>query len=181
MALGVRNGAALSSLAVLLVSGCAKSPTSPTTASPAATYSATTLSFTSDADDYVGQGRSQIFTLQNAVFSATTGNGESLSVVIRPFASETSVWGFTVRAPSGTKIAPGIYQTTRDGSGGWAADFFGAGRGCGRNTGRIVVHSFDYIPVNSALRNFRASFEQHCEGAAPALRVEVALLADPWR
>jgi hypothetical protein len=63
----------------------------------------------------------------------------------------------------------------------WSADFSGDGRGCGHRTGLIVVHSFDFIPENQALKNFRASFEQHCEGAAAALRGEVAILADPWR
>jgi hypothetical protein len=177
---------AIAVLSAVLVAGCGKSPTSPTPqppASPAATYPATTLSFTSDPQDFVGRGRSETFTLQNSLFQANVaGNGEYLSIVIRRNPGPTPVWTLIVDAPNGSKIAPGTCQTFRDyGSDRWTADFGGDGRSCGSITGRMVIHSFDFIPENQALKNFRASFEQHCQGASPALRGEVAILADPWR
>jgi hypothetical protein len=172
-------------MASVLASGCSsKGPTAPTApASPAATYAVTTVSFTSDPEDFVGRGRALTFTLENSLFSANVGNdGSYLSIVIRPKSGTTPVWGFIVTSPNGSAISPGTYTTIRSPvSDSWSADFGGDGRGCGRITGRMVVHAFDFIAVNQALKHFRASFEQHCEGASPALRGEVAVLADPWR
>lgn len=172
----------------VLASGCdSKSPTAPTPAaapvSPAASYIVTTVSITSDPEDFVGRGRSLTFTLENSLFIANVGNnGGYLSIVIRPRNGTTPAWAFVVTSPKGSRISPGTYTTIRNpGSDSWSADFGGDGRSCGRITGRIVVHAFDFIAENQALNNFRASFEQHCEGAAPALRGEVAVLADPWR
>jgi len=174
--------------AVLGASGCdGKGPTAPTApaapASPAASYAVTTVSITSDPEDFVGRGRSMTFTLENSQFTANVNSdGAYLSLVIRPRSGTLPVWSFLVTSPKGSRISPGTYPTTRSFlSDGWAADFGGDGRGCGRTTGRIVVHAFDFIEVNQALKNFRASFEQHCEGAPPVLRGEVAVLADPWR
>lgn len=169
----------------VLASACDASPTSPTTApsSPAASYSVTTLSFTSDANDFVGQGRSEAFTLQNASFAANVhGNGGYLSIVIRPATASPSGWHLIVDAPNDTRIVPGTYRTARDfGSNQWTVDFGGDGRSCGAVTGTVIIHAFDFIPENQALKHFRASFEQHCEGRPAALRGEVAILADPWR
>ena len=171
--------------ASIFASGCSsKSPAAPTPpAAPAASYAVTTVSITSDPDDYVGRGRSMTFTLENSLFIANVGNnGGYLSIVIRPKSGTTPEWGFIVTSPNGSAISPGTYTTTRNPvSDSWSADFGGDGRGCGRITGKIVVHAFDFIAVNQAIRNFRASFEQHCEGAPAALRGEVAVLADPWR
>ena len=172
-------------MASAFASGCgSKPPTAPTApAAPAAGYAVTTVSITSDPEDFVGRGRSMTFTLENSLFQASVANnGAYLSVVIRPKTGTTPVWTFLITSPNGSIISPGTYTISGSPvSNSWFADFGGDGRGCGRMTGKIVVHAFDFIAVNQALNNFRASFEQHCEGAAPALRGEVAILADPWR
>jgi hypothetical protein len=172
-------------MALAASSGCGdKAPTAPTApASPAASYSVTTVSITSDPQDFVGRGQAMTFTLGNSLFTANVrNNGGYLSIVIRPKTGTTPVWSFLVTSPNGSPISPGTYTLSGSPvSSTWFADFGGDGRGCGRITGRIVIHAFDFIQVNEALKNFRASFEQHCEGAAPALRGEVAVLADPWR
>jgi hypothetical protein len=109
-------------------------------------------------------------------------NGGYLAITIRPNNTATpTTWGLVVMAPTGSRIAPGQYSTVRDFGSRWTADFGGDGRGCGNSTGILTVHSFDFVPENQAIRNFRASFEQHCEGAPAVLRGEVAILADPWR
>ena len=169
-----------------LAIGCNKPPTSPSPtppASPAQTYSVTTLSFTSDAADYIGRGRSETFTLQNASFAANVyGNGEHLAVTIRTISTPSTHWTLLVDAPFNNTIVPGTYETRRAyGSGDWTVDFGGDGRGCGTIYGRVVIHAFDFIPENRALKHFRASFEQKCEGTLASLRGEVAILADPWR
>src|SRR5262245_61386214 len=72
-----------------------------------------TLSFTSDAQDFVGQGQSRTFTLQNAVFQPLVArSGGYLSVVIRPNDSSLP-WGLIVTAPTGQRLMPGSYDTTR--------------------------------------------------------------------
>lgn len=170
----------------VLTAGCNKPPTSPSPTppvSPAQTYSVTTLSFTSDAADYVGRGRSETFTLQNASFAANVyGNGEHLAIAIRTASTPSTHWTLIVDAPFDNTIVPGTYETRRAyGSGDWTVDFGGDGRGCGTIYGRVVIHAFDFIRENRALKHFRASFEQKCEGTLAALRGEVAVLADPWR
>jgi hypothetical protein len=51
-------------------------------------------------------------------------------------------------------------------------DFSGEGRGCNKLSGRFTVSEARYGP-QGLIRSLRARFEQHCEGAAPALRGEV--------
>jgi hypothetical protein len=175
----LKVGIALLTLSAILVSGCGSSPTSPTNTptAPAATFTMTTVSFTSDAQDFVGQGQSRTFTLQDSVFVANLyQDGGYLSIVIRPAAAATPLWGLTVAGPGGSRIAPGTYQSSQS-----TFFFSGDGRGCSESTGQIVIHAFDYIPENLALKNFRASFQQRCQGATGQLRGEVAILADPWR
>jgi hypothetical protein len=143
----------------------------------------TTLSFASDPADYVGRGRAETFTLQNASFAANVyGNGEHLSIVIRTNSAPSTTWLLTIDAPFDSRIVPGSYTTRRAyGSGDWTVDFGGDGRSCGTIYGSAVIHAFDFIPENRALKHFRASFEQRCEGTSASLRGEVAILADPWR
>jgi hypothetical protein len=50
-------------------------------------------------------------------------------------------------------------------------DWTGQGRGCNRQTGWMVVDAASYSGVELTAIDFR--FEQHCEGAAPALRGRV--------
>jgi hypothetical protein len=45
----------------------------------------------------------------------------------------------------------------------------------------MVIHSVEFGPDLLTLKHLRVSFENHCENRSPALRGEVAVLADPWR
>jgi hypothetical protein len=150
---------------------------------PAATYTTTTLSFTSDERHYVGEGRSLTLTKQNARFFAQIANqGGWLYVEIRENPGPVA-WGFHIASPGpgGSLIVPGVYNASRDPlSGAWYFTFFGNGNGCNQETNRLVVHEFEFDRVSNTLRNFRASFEGHCEGASPAIRGEIAILAD-WQ
>jgi len=46
--------------------------------------------------------------------------------------------------------------------------FFFDGRGCNTLTGNFTIHEFSHSPT-LGIQSFSATFEQHCEGAAPAL------------
>ena len=101
-------------MASVLASGCSsKPPTAPTPpAAPAAGYAVTTVSFSSDPDDFVGRGRSMTFTLENSLFQASVANnGAYLSVVIRPKTGTTPVWTFLITSPNGSIISPGTSRS----------------------------------------------------------------------
>ena len=87
-------------------------------------------------------------------------------------------WGATFQAPQGQILLPGKTYTgaTRYpfNSGNAGLDVSGSGRGCNTLTGQFTVHEATYD--NGILTGFRISFEQHCEGATPALRGELS-----WR
>jgi hypothetical protein len=153
---------------------------------PAETYPITTVSFTSDAQHSVGQGKSLTFTLENATFqTAVYNNGGRLWVELREKnASPISFWTFHVMTPNfaATSIAPGTYNTSHDPQApAMVFGFGGEGRGCS-STGKLVVHEFELAPDRQTLRRFRASFsDYHCYGASPSMQGEIAILADPWR
>jgi hypothetical protein len=154
--------------------------------SPAETYSTTTVSFSSDQGHYVGAGKSLTLTPQDATFDVQMSpNRGQLFVELRvKNSTPLSFWLFRVMTPNfgATRIVPGTYETARDPLlPAWFFEFGGDGRGCNRATARLVIHSFELEPGTLALRNFRASFENHhCEGASPSMRGEIAIL-DPWK
>jgi hypothetical protein len=93
-------------------------------------------------------------------------------------------WSINLEAPSGARLLPGIYaNATRhpfQSPGVPGLSVSGNGAGCNTLTGSFVVVEAVYGPRDEVLR-FRATFEQHCEGAVPALRGEIFIVADPWR
>jgi hypothetical protein len=166
-------------VSVILTAGCDGGPTSPS----AVKVKRTTLSFSSDAQHYVGQGRTLTYTLDSAVFQPLVArSGGYVSVVVRSNGDGVSVWDFIITAPTGRPLAKGSYDTTRfETTSGFGMDFFGDGRGCNQSTGHLVIHEIAFGPGADTLQRLRASFDHHCEGASPALHGEIAVLADPWR
>ncbi len=170
---------------MLVMPACGDNPVAPTSVGPpAAIYTVSTLSFTSDQQDFVGQGQSRTYTLQNAVFMQSVGrSGGFISVTVQPKDQPPSAqWSLIIMAPTGQVVAPGTYDTRRlSTSSTWGLDFVGNLHGCNEESGRMVVHSVEIGPDLTSLKHFRVSFENHCDGRAAALRGEVAVLADPWR
>ncbi|HXD15669.1 MAG TPA: hypothetical protein VN654_01555 [Vicinamibacterales bacterium] len=180
---------AVSAVSAVVLLACGSSnPAAPsgTAAGPqsAATFTSTVLSFTSDPRDFVGQGESRAYTLQNAVFQPGAGRaGRQVSLGVRPNNQPPqSTWSLLIVAPVGQQVAPGSYDTTNFGSATtWALDFNGNGHGCEVASGHMVIHSVEFGPDLLTLKHLRVSFENHCENRSPALHGEVAVLADPWR
>jgi hypothetical protein len=84
-------------------------------------------------------------------------------------------WGAEFAAATGQPFAPGTYTgATRwpfhEPGPGLAVD--GNGHGCNKLTGQFTVHEVAFNAFGEVAR-FGASYEQHCEGAAPALRGDV--------
>ena len=140
---------------------------------------ATFISFTSQPGDYIGGGLSQTFTPADGDFfsRSTYGSLDNITVGFNNFSRTTNPqnykwWDLEFAAPRGQTLVPGIYEgatrvpfraPTEPG-----IDISGEGRGCNTLTGRFVVNEAVYRASGSVER-FSADFEQHCEGAKPAL------------
>jgi hypothetical protein len=141
----------------------------------AAVAGQTNITLLSDLGDYVGGGGSYSYTRANALLSFTPNNG-TLRVQVRG----DQTWDGEFHLPSAlTQFQPGTYTgltrgAFRDASVG-GLDWYGEGRGCNTLTGSITVHSATYSA--GALSALDLSFEQHCEGVAPALRGRVTWIA----
>ena len=131
----------------------------------------TSLFFTSDAGDYIGQGKT--FTLTPADGSITiTGSPANGAFLQFASAAGGSSWGLEFVPPSGVPLTQGVYEgATR-----WpfqpslspGLSVSGNGRGCNQLTGRFVVLEAQFGPADE-LQVLAIDYEQHCEGAAPAL------------
>jgi len=144
----------------------------------------TFFSYQSAPGDYVGQGGSGVITLKGMKFVARQSpNGPGVQVYLLSTAGPFIFWSADFTAPSGTSLLPGKYpRAARFPSSPEVPglDVSGNGRGCNALRGSFIVHEANYGPSGEVLR-FHATFEQHCEGAVPALLGEVRIVADPWR
>ena len=164
---------------------CGGNPTASSSVVPpsAATYAVTTVSFTSDPQDFIGQGAFRAYTLQNADIRANVArSGGLISVPVRPLTDPPSPeWSLLLIASSG-QITPGSYDTTRSNtSSTYGLDFIGNNRVCNTAAGHVVIHSVELGPDLFSVRHLRVSFENHCNGSSAVLRGEVAVLSDPVR
>ena len=79
-------------------------------------------------------------------------------------------WDVSIKAPTGKTLQAGSYSTTRFGGTGTAGlDVSGDGRGCNTSTGTLTIHKITFDTAGK-VATLDASFVQHCEGEAPALR-----------
>jgi hypothetical protein len=135
------------------------------------------LSFNSDPGDFIGQGHAFFLTPTDGTFSArNTFDQSSVSLsVIGP----NAFWFLDFAAPTGQTLAVGPYTgATRFPGQTPGLDIFGEGRGCNEVTGSFTVLEISY-GADSNIASFDATFEQHCEGATPALRGEIRFNAHP--
>jgi hypothetical protein len=146
----------------------------------------TFLSFTSDPGDYIGQSESHRYALVDgswrAQFDTSDGTGH-INVYLSP-PSGSWWWALDLAAPPGKSLSVGTYEAARrwpfNGPTQPGLGFYGSGRGCNTLTGRFVVLALTLEPDNT-VDLLHATFEQHCEGASPALTGELAIVANPWR
>ncbi|MFG6460173.1 hypothetical protein ACG04Q_01235 [Roseateles sp. DXS20W] len=133
----------------------------------------TTVALQSDNGDYIGAGRSYSYSRATANVNVSA-DGARLQVQV----AGDDNWNAQFQLPAGfNSFAPGTYNGLRRfpeaGSGG--VDWGGNGRGCNQITGSMVVNSVTYVDGQLSAIDF--SFEQHCEGQAPALRGQVRWFA----
>jgi hypothetical protein len=141
------------------------------------------LAMSSDAGDYIGQGRLYSFaTPSNLFFARSDEGGSRITVTVRPDPVDTSYWSLEFAAPWGQQLVPGTYTNVERASsrsiGSAGLDINGEYRGCNRVAGSFTVLEARYEP-SGYVDSFDATFEQHCEGATPALRGEVRVTNPP--
>jgi hypothetical protein len=125
----------------------------------------------SDPGDYIGAGQSYTYTLADSAL-AVSANGGHVGVTVT---GDESWSGDFQEMSSLSQLQPGYYpnlgrwpfQNPLFGGLSWS----GQGRGCNTLTGWFVVDGVTYS--GSTLTAIDLRFEQHCEGASPALHGQI--------
>jgi Calx-beta domain len=125
------------------------------------------LAMSSQPGDYIGQGGEYLITLSDGTFTASnSANVVGVSV------SNEDGWTVDLVGPTSARLGVGDYENAQrypfQPAGTPGLSVYGAARGCNTLTGDFQVLKAGYNS-SSVLQTFSANFEQHCEGAAPAL------------
>ena len=140
---------------------------------------ATSLSLTSSAGDFIGQGRTIAYSSSNASFSALLACRRELYIRIQTGSGAWDQWQIEFASPVGSPLAAQSYSDAtrfpfqpRNMPG---LGVGGEGRGCNRLYGNFSIDQLVADP-DGRVRRFRATFEQRCEQpTAPPLRGEISL------
>lgn len=135
-----------------------------------------TLSFVSDSGDYIGQGQTHSYPLDETNFSSANHSGGTRGLVMSYFPDTPpgTWWTLNFAAPTGTVLVPGVYLDARRYPFQPAAqpglDFSGSGRGCNQLSGEFTIAELARERIDGRPERVDAVFEQHCEHMVPALR-----------
>jgi hypothetical protein len=122
--------------------------------------------YTSDAGDYIGQGRHQTHQGATSTFSLRAyGDGVQYDV-----SGKREYWTALLTPPDGEQFVAGRTYQAQGSQGPSVAglDVFGNGRGCNTATGELTVTRLAR-GKDGTIKAFAATFVQHCEGGGPAL------------
>ena len=129
----------------------------------------------SDAGDALGQGQSWSFSEYDSIFAMVPNLDEGVAVTIE---GDTS-WVINLAAPGGVQLGEGSYVNAQrypfqiDGAAG--LNVAGLGRECSEISGTFKVDEISWKLGQP--ESLLATFEQHCEGATPALRGKISINA----
>jgi hypothetical protein len=144
-----------------------------------ATTAQTFLYLNSQPGDYIGQGIQQTFTPADGPFAVQTYSNGGLQVSFHT-PDYSSWWYLDFGPPTGSKFVKAEYEgaqrfafhsPTKPGM-----DVFGDGRGCNTNLGRFLLSQLTFA-LDGSVQSLAIDFEQHCEGAIPALYGSVRINA----
>ena len=127
----------------------------------------TALAMSSQPGDFIGGGGQYLITLSDAAFTPSNSANVALFSI-----NNGDGWDTDFAGPTTARLGVGDYENAQRypfqpaGTPGLAVD--GEFRGCNTLTGNFQVLKAGYNSSN-VLQSFSANFEQHCEGAAPAL------------
>jgi hypothetical protein len=135
----------------------------------------TSLTLISDPGDYVGGGQFYFFTPADGAFTAQQNFDQGVSLSFNT-PSFDQFWYLDFAAPNNQPLTVGTYTGAArypfQASNQPGLSVVGDGRGCNTAAGSFRVLQVTYGAGNT-IDAFDATFEQHCEGAAPALRGEI--------
>jgi hypothetical protein len=127
-----------------------------------------------EAGDGISEGHTWTYVDPSKIFVTDLTTPGWLRVMIQ----STSFWSIDVRAPDGSTLVPGTYEDAERASfaspGHPGLDVNGDGRGCNTVAGRFTVHEATW-GLDGKPTVFAATLEQHCDGATPALFVELRI------
>jgi hypothetical protein len=141
----------------------------------------TFFSWLSDPAASVGRGAFGRLTLANATFN-TSGSDMGVQISVNGGVSDS--WTLNFSPPLNGRLRVGSYEVTfpRDATHA-GMNIFGRGSSCGSPTGRFEVRELVFTTTQTGTSStttvllFDATFEEHCSGAAAALRGEVRYTA----
>ncbi len=129
----------------------------------------------SDPGDALGLGQLWRFDEYDATFAMSSSLYQGVTVII----NGDSQWKIDLAAPDSTQLSEGVYINARrypfQNEGEPGLNVSGVGRECGTISGTFQVDevSWEYNQPQSLL----ATFEQHCEGATPAMSGRISINA----
>jgi hypothetical protein len=146
------------------------------------------LTMTSDAGDFIGQGQDWSYSTPDATFDtlgdAVSFDGNAIRIMLRT-ANVSDFWNLDFQAPQGQTLTAGTtyagavrgIRTSPMGPEP-RMEISGNHRGCNTLTGSFTIVDIAYGPYGY-LQHAHVTFEQHCDGAEPALRGELFVVAPP--
>jgi VCBS repeat-containing protein/predicted outer membrane repeat protein len=133
----------------------------------------TQLRMVSDPGDFIGQGQTYDYTPVTAAFFAGTNFDNGVSIDVDP-PDPGTFWFLDFAGPNNALLTPGVYLNAMrfpfQDAGHPGLDVSGNGRGSSTLTGQFTVYDVIRNAAQDDILSFAASFEQHSEGAVPALR-----------
>jgi hypothetical protein len=133
------------------------------------------LYFESSTGDYIGQGRTRLFTTPGVAFSPTW-NGPLVQLSLDDPATPGEDWSLSLDGRINQPLlAVGLYEDVQrypfDNKAKGGLSFYGEGRGCNTLLGTFAVDAISYDPAG--LASFSARFVQRCEETGPPLYAAV--------
>jgi hypothetical protein len=150
-----------------------------------------TVTFTSDPGDSIGQGKSYSYsTRKGDVLEVPTVGSSTLELTIQIAGKQVPDWSVTLDAPGEPgqpaagrpdTLVPGTYTDAHryplnGTSPGLTVNAFSSA--CNEVTGSFTITKAVFFP-SGYVQAFNATFVQHCEGAAPALRGDIRISNPP--
>jgi hypothetical protein len=134
--------------------------------------SGTYLYLYSETGDWIGAGLEQLYTSADSTFHLDFPEGSNSESAWLVQGNYVHWWDVQLGAPIGQALLEGSYL----GAGRYSfrpdnlpgMDIGGDSRGCNTLTGRFDIDEITRA-ANGQILTFQATFEQHCEGAVPAL------------
>ena len=154
------SGHVLLCLVSLAAAGCVDG--SPTQIEP----NETTITLQSDAGDFIGQGQTYSYTPETSSIQVNYTTNFLRVAVVGAWIGEFWIPGNATTLQDGTYTGAVLYpsQDAAKPQMNWSSQ----DRDCTSVTGSFTLQNVRYTGGN--LRDFDLTFEQHCNGAAPALR-----------